>query len=77
MDQLLLRRLKLLDAAAQMIKERLKIENMVEVTLQSLGKVKVSKEKINKKINEILLAKQINNLIETEFMPCKEQAVKI
>jgi hypothetical protein len=45
MDQLLLRRSKLLGAAAQLIKERLKIENMIKATLKSLSKVKPPRKK--------------------------------
>jgi hypothetical protein len=45
MDQLFLRHSKLIDAAAPIKKERLEIDKMIEVTLESLCKVKASKKK--------------------------------
>jgi DNA repair exonuclease SbcCD ATPase subunit len=77
MDQLFQIRSKLLEASAQLITEKLRIENMIEGTLKSLSEVKASQEKINKKINEILVTKQMDKLIETQFMEVKEQTAKI
>ena len=77
MDQLFQIRSKLLDDSAQLVAERVKIENMIEATLKSLSEVKASQERMNKRINEILVTKQMDKLIETQFMEVKEQTAKI
>ena len=77
MDQLFQIRAKLLEASAQLITEKSKIENMIETILKSLSEVKASQERMNKKINEILVTKQIHKLIEAQFIEVKEQTAKI
>jgi hypothetical protein len=77
MDQLFHIRSKLLDTSAQLATEKLKIENMIEAIFRSLSEVKASKEIINKTINEFIVTKQMDKLMETEFMEVKEQTVKI
>jgi hypothetical protein len=77
MDQLFQVRAKLLEASAELITEKSKIENMIETILKSLSEVKASQKIMNKKINEILVTKQIDKLIEAQFMEVKEQIAKI
>ena len=77
MDQLLQVRSKLLNASAQLTTERLRIESMMEATLKSLREIKASQEEMNKKINEILVTKQMDKLLENQFMEIKEQTAKI
>jgi hypothetical protein len=77
MDQLFQVRAKLLVASAELITEKSKIENMIETILKSLIEVKASQEKMNKKINEILITKQVDKLIEAQFIEVKEQITKI
>ncbi|XP_065579135.1 uncharacterized protein LOC136039385 [Artemia franciscana] len=77
MEQLLLKRSKLVEVIAQLEEKRSKIEETMKASFESRERVKASKKRISKDQNDMLIAKQSNKLLEKEFKEVKQKAEEI
>ncbi|XP_065561704.1 uncharacterized protein LOC136028041 isoform X2 [Artemia franciscana] len=74
MEQLFLKRSKLVEVIVQLKEKRLKIEEKIKASFESLERVKASKKKISKYLNDMRVAKQSNKLLEKDFKEVKKKA---